>query len=660
MRFILTFTLLIAFSIFRYLFPERDMQYIGLRALTDHFSAVGMLIGVLLVSGGIGQRIITYLRVTPTSYLETIVLTVPLGLGVFSYGILALGFLGLLHAHFFLFWYIFLFYWSFQEWWHLAITGMVKFKETLCTFRQITIIRGLLVFVILMILFITLLQTLTPAWDHDGLMYHLQGPRIFLDSGRILPLPDVWQANGPFTIEMLFMFGLRFGSDTFAKLLHLSYAILLVLATLVVGRRLLGRENGWMAAVVLVAIPIFPQWSGLANADMAWAVYEFLGIYAMIQWIVVNRREWLVLSGLMVGMALGCKYLALGYAGVLGLMVIFYSRKRGVKRVIENAIIFGCTAFLIGLPWYLKNWIWTGNPVYPLYFGGVEWPKERVELLMSFLNSFGTGHRVVDYLLLPWNIYAQNQRFSTSGNSIETPSFLFPLILLYPFVRHKKIIHIVAIMTVFRLVVWAMGSLQIRFLLPAFPGLSLIVASIFSMLDHTFIKKRGGYILQSGLLGGVSIITLLISVYLYALIKPMDVVLGNESKFNFLNRVIADFPAITYVQEHLTPEDRALIMWEGEGYYCDDRCVPDTERGRWTYMAKTADYDVLPMARALRESRISHLLFINEGANFNLHIDPTGENEKAASFFLEEFKDVCTKIIFSDRGTSLYKITCQN
>ena len=63
-------------------------------------------------------------------------------------------------------------------------------------------------------------------------MYHLQGPRLFLEAGRILPLPNTWGANNPFTLELLFMFGLRFGSDNFAKLLHLSFALLLVMQLL--------------------------------------------------------------------------------------------------------------------------------------------------------------------------------------------------------------------------------------------------------------------------------------------------------------------------------------------------------------------------------------------------------------------------------------------
>ena len=169
---------------------------------------------------------------------------------------------------------------------------------------------------------------------------------------------------------MLYMFGLRFGSDTLAKLLHMSFAILLVLATFAFGRRFLGREAGWISAAILVAIPIFPIWASWAYADMAWALYEFLSLYALIVWIMTHRREWLVISGLAMGFALGSKYLALGSAGVLGLVVIWVSRRQGLKLIIQNAAVFGGIALMVGSPWYLKNWLLAGNPVYPLYFGG--------------------------------------------------------------------------------------------------------------------------------------------------------------------------------------------------------------------------------------------------------------------------------------------------
>jgi hypothetical protein len=635
------------------------MEYTGPRALTDHFFAIGLLIIVLLVSGGIGLKIIRWIRVVPSTFLETIVFVVPVGLGLFAYGIFALGLFGLLEAQYSIVWFAFLFIWSWREWCELASIGMVKLRETFQTFHQINIGKKLLLLAFFLILTLTTFQALTPPWDYDGLMYHLQGPRIFLDSGRILPLPDTWGANGPFTIEMLYMFGLRFGSDTFAKLLHMSYAILLVIATFTFGRRFLGRQGGWIAAAILVAMPIFPLWASWAYADMAWALYEFLSVCALIVWIMTTRREWLVLSSLAMGLALGSKYLALGSFAVLGLVVIWASRKQGLKHIVQNAAIFGGVALLVGLPWYLKNWLWTGNPIYPLYFGGLAWPLERVQLLMSYLNSFGTGHRISDYLLLPWNIYAQNQRFATLGGTIELPGFLFLLLLLYPFMRHKIEINILAIIVLMRLAVWAIGSHQIRFLLPVFPGLSILTASVLLGIDYSFVQERGGRVLRAGLIGGFVVVSLSLSVYLFLRTRASSVIFGNESKISFLSRTKENFPAISYVEQQLVPEDRVLFMWDGEGYYCDKRCIPDAEQGRWTFLVTSTDYDVSAMATRLHEAGITHLLYSPGSQYFVLQHDPSGENYKAAKYFLNEFSHRCTELVYSDRSSKLYKITCK-
>jgi hypothetical protein len=656
-RIFLLIALLIIFGLFRYFYPERPMEYTGLRALADSFFALGLLILILLMGGGVGLKIIRWLRLTPSSYLEIIVFAVPIGLGVFAYGILALGLLGFLEAQYLILWFVVLFFWTYNEWRELVSTGKHKLGRVFGDFKRVNIGKKALLLVFALILLLTLFQALTPPWDYDGLMYHLQGPRIFLNSGKILPLPDTWGANGPFTIEILYMFGLRFNSDTFAKLLHMGYAILLVLATFAFGRRFLRREGGWLAAAVLVAIPIFPIWASWAYADMAWAVYEFLSLYALILWIGTHHREWLVVSGLTMGLALGSKYLALGSAVVLSLVVIWASRRLGWKLIIQNAAIFWGVAVFVGSPWYLKNWFWTGNPVYPLYFGGLSWTEERVRLLMSYLYSFGTGHRLSDYLLLPWNIYAQYRRYSTLLGDIELPSLLFPFLLFYPFVRHKRIIHFLAVIVLLRLVVWAIGSQQIRFLLPILPGLSLLTASTFLGIGDKFKGKQSVRIFQGGVIGGVVIVTLIVSVTLFR-IRPLDVIFGKESKASFLKRRISDFSAISYIQEQLKPEDRVLFMWDGQGYYCDERCLPDTEQSRWTLLSMNANYDASKVSTQLREAGVTHLLLTKDLALILEH-DPEHSNVQAANYFLQQYSELCTNLIYSDGWSSLYKITCQ-
>lgn len=215
------------------------------------------------------------------------------------------------------------------------------------------------------IFLLVLLQTLTPPWDYDGLMYHLEGPRLFLQAGQIVPLPENWLTYYPFLVEMLFGLGLAFGSDVFAKLVHLTFAVLLVLATYSAAARFTGRKHAWLAAAILVGIPIFPIWAGFAYSDMAWALYEFLAVYAALIWIERRQSsdadevesasqprlpEWglLALAGALMGFALGTKYMALGGAGVLGLVVLWQSRKDGWRRVVRNAAVYGLAALLVG------------------------------------------------------------------------------------------------------------------------------------------------------------------------------------------------------------------------------------------------------------------------------------------------------------------------
>ncbi|MCX8026057.1 MAG: hypothetical protein N3A60_12725, partial [Thermanaerothrix sp.] len=67
-------------------------------------------------------------------------------------------------------------------------------------------------------------------------MYHLEGPRQFLAAGRLILLPEIWQANGPSNGEMLFLIGLSLGSDLFPKLLHGLFGGLWLLLALRLGR----------------------------------------------------------------------------------------------------------------------------------------------------------------------------------------------------------------------------------------------------------------------------------------------------------------------------------------------------------------------------------------------------------------------------------------
>ncbi len=106
-----------------------------------------------------------------------------------------------------------------------ALSELRNFRHT---WNDFSIIKKVIFSVGALALLLALFQAFTPPWDYDGLAYHLQGPKMFLEAGKILPIPENWFTFYPFTWEMIYLLGMGLGSDIFARLIHFSTLILLL------------------------------------------------------------------------------------------------------------------------------------------------------------------------------------------------------------------------------------------------------------------------------------------------------------------------------------------------------------------------------------------------------------------------------------------------
>lgn len=628
----------------RYFFPERTLTATGWRASADAFFALGLLALVLAVAAGAGIRALRRFRLDLPP-LELAVFGVPLGLGIMAYGVLALGLLGWLNAPALASWLIVLMAVSWREWrhipqfsfrhrWHRWHIG----QKTI--FGAAAIIFGL-----------SILQALTPPWNYDGLMYHLQAPKLFLQAGRIAFQPENWPANYPLTTEMLYTLGLAFGSDTFARLLHLSLAAWLALATFFGGRRLLGNGGGWLATAILFGIPMYPIWGSLSNNDMGWSLWGFLALLAAFR-ANENRRR-LALAGVMAGLAIGSKYLALGLMFPLGLWVLWRARRGGWRQILANGALFGGVALAVASPWYVKNWLLTGNPVYPLFWGSAGWDAARLQLLAEHHRIYGTGRGWLDYLLLPVHLYTQYSRFTTFLGNTEIAGLLFPLLILYPFARKKPLLNSLLAITAGQFVFWAMGPQHVRFLLPLFPALSVLTAHTLGDIFSRVMRPSPGRIAVAGLAGGTLMATLLYAVIWFADVRPPGVISGSISKTDFLTERVESFAAEQFIQRELPSAARVLQLWDARGYYCDSRCVPDIEPSLWTRIV-TAEPTVGAAAESLRVRGISYLMVNRTDTEFLAPSDA-----QARQFLLDTFLPTCGQEIYSDTHKQIFEVVCR-
>lgn len=620
--------------------------------------SIALLIIVSLASSGIGWVLLDRIGIPDSRNLAAELIALSLGFGIIAYGVFVIGISGFLTSATLLGWLVLVGLAGVSKWRRLV--SNLKNLGTLGTsLRKLDFFKKVLLMVGVGILILTFFQAIAPPWDYDSQLYHLEVPRIFLTKGKIVPLPDQWLSYFPLTLEMLFTLGMGLGSDVFAKLVHLAFSLILVFSTYSFGNRYIGSRAAWLAAGVLVGIPILPVWAGWAYVDMGLAVYIFLSAYAAINWGENRKTSWLVLSGMLMGFGLGVKYMCLGAAVSVGILVLWLSLNQGWKVALTNVLVYGGVALVIGSPWYLKNFLWTGNPIYPLGVGPPDWSPYHLKIWMSFIQGFGTGTTLWDFILLPVNLYLHHERFTTGMGSIEFPSLLFPLVILYPWTRRKRPLDGLTMISFIQFLFWAIGSQVNRYLLPIYPFLSLLAGHVLEHLEITLQRGRLGYIIGRSLVLGMVSVTFAYSIIYFAQIMPLRYILGNEAKSVFLQRVVEDYAAIEFVKSNLSKDARVLMLWDGRGYYCGDLCMPDIDHSQWTDITLQAQWDINSVTRILRTMKVTHLLICIQDLDYILQHDPLHYQREAFDFFLEKYRPVCTKKIFDREGSAVYELTCQ-
>ncbi|MFH1906346.1 MAG: glycosyltransferase family 39 protein [Chloroflexota bacterium] len=637
----------------RLAFPERGMDYKGPRAVLDAAFAVWLTLAILFIAASVGRKVLRRLKVE-LSQLETYIFGTALGLGITAYGVLALGLTHLLTPTAVILWVSASGLLGLSEWANIVQDGSQGLTRACAGWKTSSKVPKIIAVIVLMIAGLSILNALAPPWAYDALMYHLQGPRIFLENQAILLDPEFWETAFPFTIEMLFTIGVALQSDTSSSLIHLLYGALLVISVFTLGRRLLRPGEAWIATGIMLGIPAVPFIFVLPYSDMSWALYAFLSLYALILWKQREQPVLLVLSGIMAGLAAGSKYTGLSWTVALG-AIIAISHLRPPRKGLIAAILFGTTALAVASPWYIKNWWQSGNLFFPMIFGGPGWGTLRLDILNAYLKSYGVGNSVLDFILLPWNIYFRSRDFT--GFSIEVPSLLFPLGFLYLLFRREKSLHLLFVSGLVYTAFWFTGSQQARHLILIYP-----IFSILSAVSFSEIVNRGLPRLKSSIISGI-LLGLLLSTLIYQLAITLQYltilpVFGLESKQTFLERNVHDYGAMRYIIEKLSSSDRVFMMWDGQGYYCDQRCIPDYDQSQWVRLIydRPGEQDI---ASRLREKGVTHLLYSHGDVYWFWYFhDPTGQHSQAVEYFILEFRPACTREVYTDEYAIIYELTC--
>jgi hypothetical protein len=266
---------------------------------------------------------------------------------------------------------------------------------------------------------IAYVQRTSPVLSHDALTYHVPAAIYWLQTHR-LGLFDVWFYNpantySPLTGSMFIAWLLGpMGNDVLGKFAQ-APAMFVVLLGMIQLCRVMGTSASVGAIIGIAAVccrPFISQ-STIAKDDLWLAAFFLMAMVGAAKPLLQDRFGPYRI-GAAIGMFFAVKYTALFSLPIF--VLVLDAPFRAGWRFKHWATAIG-VAFLLAGPWYVRNWILTGNPLYPtdVAIGGVTIFRGMFTATRS--DEFGTLAR--DWANL------------TKGYFQLTPQIAWPLFTLW-------------------------------------------------------------------------------------------------------------------------------------------------------------------------------------------------------------------------------------
>lgn len=233
--------------------------------------------------------------------------------------------------------------------------------------------------------------------DDDG--YHLSAPKRWLEAHSLIYLPTYTHTNAAMGFEMLYTIGLAVWDPIGAKLLHFCAGLFALLGVGLVGRRLDSKFAGALAVSALMISTPFASLSSLlplAFVDMGACWMTIASMLVWLSWRESQDRRLLIGMALCAGFTGSFKFTALTVSAAWVLIVAVECQRRKVawRSVFGTLLTFGVVAFAPVLPWLVRNWQETGNPVYPMLSSVIpsrDWTAEQARVFGLYIHYYAWG-----------------------------------------------------------------------------------------------------------------------------------------------------------------------------------------------------------------------------------------------------------------------------
>ncbi len=407
------------------------------------------------------------------------------------------------------------------------------------------------------------LEALAPPADADSLAYHFALPKQFLESGRIEFIPRAVDGAVPLGVQMTYLPALALGGEQALTLWTWASGWALAGLFYVVSRRFLDRGWALGATLVLVTTPAVVYGGGSGQVEVRIALFVIVAVIAAAAAIREDGVGYAVLAGLAAGFYMAGKYTGLLFVAAVGLVLVCGRRR------LAGAGAFALAAILAGGQWYVWNALHTGDPVFPMLYGWLEYPDQGLWDAVHdarFKRAFFEAESAVPtnpFWLLAYPLKA-TLAASPVFESGRTGLGAYPL-LAFPFAltglwryRDRVFSHPLGpaalIVVVFYALWFFTGSSQrIRHLLPVLP----VVLLCLSVAARRWCD-RPAYLFPLGAALAFTVVAQLAGHALFSASYARHLVSG-EDRGAFHERTVTGYGPVPWINANLEAGDRLAL-----------------------------------------------------------------------------------------------------
>ncbi|MCS7231158.1 MAG: glycosyltransferase family 39 protein [Elusimicrobiota bacterium] len=460
------------------LFENFNFNFGKVKQLLDNF-LVFIIICISCWGYGLGIFSVSCFKKIEDIFLKSI-LSFILGLGVTSLSVFFLGLFGGLYKISFII---------------LIIVGVICFltylllhsntaKNAIKKF-EFNFLNIVLSIIFIYSTFINLFGVLTPETFFDSQFYLLGLPNQWRLQNKISFNPYIFASLYPFNVNMLYLMALVLNNDITAKILHWSFGIASCVLVYSFLKRYFSKTMALIAVVIFYTVPTVMAVSWKTAIELGITMFEIAMVLCMMEYFIKKEKFWLILSGIFAGFALGSKYLVL--LEFFSISISFFVFKLVLEKErflssLKSFLYFLIPALIVASPWYIRNLILTGNPVFPFFAHKVGFIKPRV-VGNIFADPPFPKFSFKNYFLFLWPLtLGQLQQESYPGGVFLA---FFPLLFMFKNVDRR--IKFLSIYVLFCILLWStIGRFYLRYFIPVLSIVAIIYGYFLS--ENNFSK----------------------------------------------------------------------------------------------------------------------------------------------------------------------------